>query len=96
MTTATIPMGYADGIGIRLSNKGFVHFKNQKLPMLGRISMDLIIIDITKVKNKIKIGDFVYLYNDLFTIDDFAKLTGTIPYRIITCISKRYIKNYKN
>ena len=96
MTTATIPMGYADGIGIRLSNKGFVHFKSQKLPMLGRISMDLIIIDITKVKNKIKIGDFVYLYNDLFTIDDFAKLTGTIPYRIITCISKRYIKNYKN
>ena len=96
MTTATIPMGYADGIGIRLSNKGFVHFKSQKLPMLGRISMDLIIIDITKVKNKIKIGDFVYLYNDLFTIDDFAKLTGTIPYRIITCISKRYIKNYLN
>ena len=34
-------MGYADGIGIRLSNKGFVHFKNKKIPMIGRVSMDL-------------------------------------------------------
>jgi len=96
MITATIPMGYADGIGIRLSNKGFVHFKGYKIPMLGRISMDLIILDITKLKNKIKIGNFVNVYDDKFTIDDFADLTGTIPYRIITCISKRYLRNYKN
>ena len=94
--TATIPMGYADGIGIRLSNKGYVHFKNKKIPMIGRVSMDLIILDITKFKNKIKVGDFVEVYNDKFTIDNFANLTGTIPYRIITCISKRYLRNYKN
>ena len=94
--TATIPMGYADGIGIRLSNKGYVHYKGKKLPMIGRVSMDLIIIDITKLKNKIKEGDFVSIYDDKFTIDNFANLTGTIPYRIITCISKRYLKNYKN
>ncbi len=94
--TATIPMGYADGIGIRLSNKGYVHFKGKKLPMIGRVSMDLIIIDITKLKNKIKEGDFVSIYDNKFTIDNFANLTGTIPYRIITCISKRYLRNYKN
>ena len=68
--------------------------KNTKLKMLGRISMDLIIIDITKVKNKIKLGDFVELYNKKFTIDKFADLTGTIPYRVITCISDRFSKNY--
>ncbi len=94
--TATIPMGYADGIGIRLSNKGYVHFKGKKLPMIGRVSMDLIIIDITKLKNKIKEGDFVSIYDKNFTIDNFANLTRTIPYRIITCISKRYLRNYKN
>ncbi len=94
--TATIPMGYADGIGIRLSNKGFVHFNGKKLPMIGRVSMDLIIIDITKLKNKIKEGDFVTIYDNKFTIDNFANLTGTIPYRIITCISKRYLRNYRN
>lgn len=94
--TATIPMGYADGIGLRLSNKGYVHYKNLKLPMIGRVSMDLIILDITKLKNKIKVGDFVSVYDESFTIDNFANLTGTIPYRIITCISKRYLRNYKN
>ena len=93
--TATIPIGYADGIGIRLSNKGYVHYRNSKLPMIGRVSMDLIILDITKLKSKIKEGDFVSVYNENFTIDNFANLTGTIPYRIITCISKRYLKNYK-
>jgi alanine racemase len=96
MTTATIPMGYADGIGLRLSNRGFVHFKNKKLPMLGRVSMDLIIIDISKVKNKIKIGDFVKVYDENFTIDNFATLSETIPYRVITCISQRYHKKYIN
>lgn len=96
MITGTIPLGYADGIGIRLSNKGFVHFKNLKLPMLGRVSMDLIIIDLTKIKGKIGIGDFVTLYDQNFTIDAFANITGTIPYRVITCISKRYKKIYKS
>ena len=89
-------MGYADGIGIRLSNKGYVHYNGKKLPMIGRVSMDLIIIDITKLKNKIKEGDFVSIYDKKFTIDKFANLTGTIPYRIITCISKRYLRNYRN
>ena len=79
-------------VGLRLSNKGFVFYGNTKLKMLGRISMDLIIIDISKVKNKIKLGDFVELYNKKFTIDKFADLTGTIPYRVITCISDRFLK----
>lgn len=94
MFTATIPMGYADGFGLRLSNKGFVFFKGNRLRMIGRISMDTIIIDITNIKKLIKIGDFVEIYNDKFTIDKFAKLTGTIPYRVICCISDRFTKNY--
>ena len=93
-TTATIPIGYADGLNIRLSNKGFFLFKGKKIPIIGRVSMDLIILDVTKFKNKIKIGDMIDIYNSHYTIDDFAKQTGTIPYRIITCMSQRYDKKY--
>jgi alanine racemase len=93
-TTATIPIGYADGLNIRLSNKGFFLFKGKKIPIIGRVSMDLIILDVTKFKNKVKVGDMIDIYNSDYTIDDFAKQTGTIPYRIITCMSQRYDKKY--
>jgi len=93
-TTATIPIGYADGLNIRLSNKGFFLFKGKKVSIIGRVSMDLIILDVTKFKNKIKVGDMIDIYNSDYTIDDFAKQTGTIPYRIITCMSQRYDKKY--
>ena len=56
--------------------------------------MDLIILDVTKFKNKIKVGDMIDIYNSDYTIDDFAKQAGTIPYRIITCMSQRYNKKY--
>ena len=92
--SATISLGYADGIGIRLTNRGRAIFKGKTLPMIGRISMDLIILDITKVKNQIKTGDFVDIYNNNLTIDDFAKLSDTIPYRVITSTSQRYRKFY--
>ena len=92
--TATISVGYADGMNIRLSNKGYFHFKKKKVSIIGRVSMDLIILDITKFKNKIKVGDYIDIYNKNYTIDDFAKQSGTIPYRIITCMSSRYDKKY--
>ena len=56
--------------------------------------MDLIILDITKFRTKIKVGDMIDIYNSNYTIDDFAKQTKTIPYRIITCMSQRYDKKY--
>jgi alanine racemase len=94
LTTATISVGYADGMNIRLSNKGYFHFKKKPISIIGRVSMDLIILDITKFKNKIKVGDYIDIYNKHYTIDDFAKQSGTIPYRIITCMSSRYDKKY--
>lgn len=94
ITTATISVGYADGMNIRLSNNGYFHFKKKKVAIIGRVSMDLIILDISKYKGKIKIGDYIDIYNSYYTIDDFAKQSGTIPYRIITCMSSRYDKKY--
>ena len=94
ITSATISIGYADGIGIRLTNKGYVMFRGIKLPMIGRISMDLIILNITKIRKKIKVGDFVEVFNSDLTIDKFAKISDTIPYRIITSTSQRFKKTY--
>ena len=96
IVTATIPLGYADGVKIKISNIGHVFFKNIKLPMIGRISMDLMIIDITKVKSKIKIGDYLEVFGKNISLDDFARISDTSPYDIITSISDRCEKVYVN
>ena len=96
IVTATIPLGYADGVKIKISNIGHVFYKNIKLPMIGRISMDLMIIDITKVKNKIKIGDYLEVFGKNISLDDFARISDTSPYDIITSISDRCEKVYVN
>lgn len=66
--------------------------------MIGRISMDLMIIDITKVKNIIKIGDYLEVFGKNISLDDFARISDTSPYDIITSISDRcekvYVKDY--
>jgi alanine racemase len=64
--------------------------------MIGRVSMDLMIIDVTKVKNKIKVGDYLELFGKNITLDDFAKISDTSPYDIITSISDRCEKVYVN
>ena len=96
IVTATIPLGYADGVKIKISNIGHVFYKNIKLPMIGRISMDLMIIDITKVKNKIKIDDYLEVFGKNISLDDFARISDTSPYDIITSISDRCEKVYVN
>ena len=47
-----------------------------------------------KLKQKIKVGDFVEIFNNDLTIDKFAKISDTIPYRIITSTSQRFEKIY--
>jgi alanine racemase len=64
--------------------------------MIGRVSMDLMIIDVTEVKNKIKVGDYLEVFGKNITLDDFAKISDTSPYDIITSISDRCEKVYVN
>ena len=96
---AIISIGYGDGIPRSLSNVGKVLFyENQKpihCPIIGRISMDNIICDVSLV-NDIKVGDFGYMINDDYTVDDIALSSNTIAYEIISNLGKnpRIIKNY--
>lgn len=94
MTIATLPVGYGDGFA-RNYKTASVGYKNQTCPILGNVCMDLMMIDITKIKNP-KIGDDVYLLgsgsHQEMTAWDYAKVDRTIPYEVLTRISPRVLR----
>lgn len=99
MQIAIISIGYGDGIPRSLSNCGkVVFYHNQKpyfSPILGRVSMDNIICDISNIPTLL-VGDFGYIYDNTQTINDVAPLANTIAYELISNLGKnpRFIKNY--
>lgn len=85
---ATIPMGYADGFNRLLSNgKWEVIVNHQKAPIIGNISMDMSMIDVTNID--CKIGDVVIVFGKQNSISDMANRIKTIPYELFTIISPR-------
>ena len=85
---ATIPIGYADGLRRDLSNKGHVVVKGKLCPIIGKVCMDSIMVDVTDVP--CNMGDDVYIWdNDLIKVEDIAKECNTINYEIISTISSR-------
>ena len=92
---AIIPIGYADGYVRILSNKAVCFINGNHYPIIGKISMDLTIIDISNNKdNNINIGDDVELIGDNVKIDDIASKAKTIPYEILTSLKGRYNIKY--
>ena len=92
---ATVPIGYADGLSRRLSNKGKCYIGGQECPIVGRVSMDLVTVDITNIpENFYKLGQEVEFINDKYTISDIAKDVGTIDYEILTRLGGRVEKIY--
>jgi len=85
MTIATIPTGYFEGVDRRLSDKGFVYIDNTACPIVGRVSMNITIIDVS-AKENILVGQVVnVISNDKKaknSIDHMAKICKTIPYVI--------------
>jgi alanine racemase len=77
---AFVPVGYADGYPRALSNKGFVLVKDRRCPVVGRICMDWVLVDITGI-DSVNLGDEVILMgsgvSDTVTADEIAELTGT-------------------
>ena len=91
---ATIPVGYADGFKRCLSNKGRVLINNKYAPIIGNICMDNFMIDITDIQD-VKIDDEVILWdNKNITIEEIARVCGTINYEILCSISDRIPKKY--
>jgi len=88
-----IPIGYADGLNRSLGNgKGKLLVKGKFAPIIGNICMDMCIIDITEIK--VKEGDEVIVFGEDFSINDLAKDLETIPYEVLTGISRRVKRVY--
>ncbi len=94
---ATIPIGYQDGLTRALSNRGNVIINGVYAPIIGRISMDWTIIDVTDVPH-VKVNDEVIIIgnqNDLSILaEDIAKQLETISYEITCGINRRVVRNY--
>jgi alanine racemase len=95
MQIGVIPIGYADGLPRALSNKGRVLYGETECEILGRVCMDLTIIDLSKVTNP-QIGDEIVIFgNHKVSVNKIADISETIPYDIVCGISKRVKRVYK-
>ena len=92
---ATIPVGYADGWPRHLSNCGAAFIGNIRVPIVGRVSMDSITLDVTDVPDMLLYpGAPVELLGPHQSIDDVAADAGTISYEILTQLGHRYAREY--
>jgi len=80
---ATVALGYAGGIPRSLSNKGIAHAAGGRVSYVGRVSMDMIVLDVTELAD-VKVGDVVELLGDHVLLEDMASLAGTNAYEILT------------
>ena len=94
MKIATLPTGYADGYNRNLSNIGFVIINGKKAPVVGRICMDQMMVDVSEIDD-VKTGDEVILLGEGIDADCMANMIGTIGYDIVCSISKRVPRIYK-
>ena len=89
---ATISAGYADGLPLALTNRGFVFMGGRRCKIIGRISMDYTTVDVSEVEN-VKPGDEVVCFGacgrDSITPDDWAEMKGTHAYDIICSLGSR-------
>jgi alanine racemase len=96
---ATLPIGYDDGYPRSLSNRGRVMVRGKFAPVVGRVSMDLTLIDVTDIAD-VSLNDQVTLLGKdgelVITAEDVAQLAGTISYEIACGISNRVPRVYLN
>jgi len=89
---ATIAAGYADGILRAISNQAVLFADEIPCPLVGRVSMDLITVDISHLDRIPKSLDLLCQHQ---TIDDLAEPADTIGYEILTSLGARYVRRYK-
>ena len=98
MRIATANVGYADGYPWRLSNKSSVIVRGRRVPVVGRVSMDQLLIDVSSVPDA-RLEDAVTLMGqngaERISAEAIAEWAGTIPYEILTAIGKRVPRRYE-
>jgi alanine racemase len=95
---ATLPIGYADGYSRHLSNRGEVLIRGKRAPVVGRICMDFIMVDVTDIP-KVSLGDKVILMGrqgrQQITVEEIAEKINSISYEVLCLIGKRVPRVYK-
>ncbi len=90
---AVVPLGYADGLDRKLGNKkGSAMVNGQKVPIIGNICMDMLMLDVTNIN--VEQGDRVEFFGTGISVSEVAENAGTIPYEILTGISERVKRIY--
>ncbi len=94
---AVLPVGYADGVSRALSNRGSVLLRGRRAPIAGRVSMDLLTVDVTDVPG-ITLGDEAVLVGrqseDEIQLEEMAGLAGTVAYEVMCGLSLRVPRVY--
>ncbi len=89
---ATLSIGYGDGLPRILGNRGYALIRGQRVPVVGRISMDVTVVDITRVRD-VRPGDVATFIGadgtQRITLDEVAATAGTISYEILTGFTPR-------
>lgn len=97
---AVVSLGYGDGFlrshsSTNTRQGGRIVFRNRIAPIVGRISMDLAVVDVTSLgQNAPNPGDMVEIYGKTITVDSQADLAGTIGYELLTSLKGRYKRSY--
>jgi alanine racemase len=95
---ATLSIGYGDGLPRALGNRGSALIDGRRVPMIGRISMDVTVVDISDVPD-VAVGDVATLLgsdgDEAITVDEVAGLAGTISYEVLTGLTPRLPRVWK-
>ena len=93
--TATVAVGYGDGWPRRLGGRGAAYFKGVRLPIIGRVSMDSMTLDVTALADgELSPGDVVELIGPHQTLEAVAADADTVAYEILTSLGGRYARTY--
>ncbi|MDR4225793.1 alanine racemase [Bacillus mojavensis] len=93
---ATLPVGYADGYSRALSNRGFVLHRGKRVPVVGRVTMDMIMVSLGESEGKQ--GEEVVIYGHQkgaeIPVDEVAEMLNTINYEVVSTLSRRVPRFY--
>lgn len=92
---AVVAGGYADGYPRHAENGAPVLVNGLRMPLAGRVSMDMMTVDVTTMAQQVRIGDPVELWGENLSVDEVALHAGTIGYELLTAVSPRVPKVYE-
>lgn len=92
---ATIALGYADGLPWLMGNQGAVNIGGYAAPLIGRVSMDLVTVDVTEVPEFLVVpGQWVELLGKTHGLEQWATFAQTLPYEVLLSLGKRLLRVY--